>query len=84
MSKKNHITIPIVDIKMESKKKSKCPMCNKKLCLTDIICKCGKKFCMLHRQPESHNCTFDIAGEKNSILCQNSIRLECSKIECKI
>ena len=34
-------------------------MCKKRANHLDIVCKCGQKFCMEHRQPESHKCTFD-------------------------
>lgn len=37
----------------------KCSVCNKKANGLGIICKCGLKFCMEHRMPEEHNCTFD-------------------------
>lgn len=31
--------------------------CRKKLTLTDIECKCGKRFCMNHRLPFDHSCS---------------------------
>lgn len=31
--------------------------CRKKLTITDIGCKCGKRFCMNHRLPMEHSCT---------------------------
>lgn len=31
--------------------------CRKKLTITDIGCKCGKRFCMNHRLPMEHACT---------------------------
>lgn len=37
----------------------KCPTCQKKANNLDIICKCGGQFCMAHRMPEDHGCTFD-------------------------
>ena len=39
------------------KKANKCNLCKKKMSLTmsNIICDCGKCFCLLHRLPESHN-----------------------------
>ena len=48
--------------KDDSKKKTKrCNhiTCNKKLVMFDFICKCDNHFCMQHRNPEDHNCTFD-------------------------
>jgi len=33
--------------------------CNKKLKLSDLSCKCEKRFCINHRLPESHHCVYD-------------------------
>ena len=41
------------------KKKNRCPVCNKKMGLMPFECKCGKSFCILHKDPEAHNCTYD-------------------------
>lgn len=38
---------------------NRCPVCNKKANMLGIICKCGQTFCMEHRMPEMHKCTFD-------------------------
>ena len=36
-------------------------LCNKKIPLLfdDVTCKCGHSFCLTHRLPEMHNCSFD-------------------------
>ena len=34
-------------------------MCKHKLGLMEMVCKCGKKFCVSHIQFENHKCTFD-------------------------
>ena len=47
-----------------SKKKCSFKGCKKKLKLTDMVCKCGKRFCSLHRLPETHNCSWDPKSEK--------------------
>lgn len=31
--------------------------CTKKLKLSDMDCRCGKRFCLKHRLPEDHNCS---------------------------
>ena len=41
------------------KNTSRCWQCKKKVGLTPIECRCNYVFCMTHRDPESHNCTFD-------------------------
>lgn len=46
----------ITPIKIEKKR---CPICRKRANHLDIICQCGGQFCMEHRMPEDHQCTFD-------------------------
>jgi len=43
------------------KKKPRCSFegCNKKLTITDLECRCGNKYCQLHRVAESHHCSFN-------------------------
>ena len=36
----------------------KCYYCNKK-CLFTFKCSCENEFCMKHRMPEDHKCTYD-------------------------
>ena len=49
----------------KKKKKNRCQFegCKKKLTITSFECSCSKKFCAIHRLPESHNCTFDYKKE---------------------
>jgi predicted nucleic acid binding AN1-type Zn finger protein len=35
------------------------PECRKKLKLSDMECRCGKRFCLKHRLPEDHVCSID-------------------------
>ena len=37
--------------------------CGKKLTLTSIRCKCEKKYCMAHRLPEEHACSYDFKAD---------------------
>ncbi|GFU39117.1 zinc finger A20 and AN1 domain-containing stress-associated protein 9 [Nephila pilipes] len=39
--------------------KRKCFVCNKKLGLTAITCRCGGLFCSVHRYDKEHDCSFD-------------------------
>ena len=41
--------------------------CKKKLKLTDMSCVCGKTFCINHRLPESHCCSYDFTKDKIKI-----------------
>ena len=49
--------------------KPRCSFCNKKLKMIHFNCKCNHKFCILHQNPHSHNCSFN-----NKKLCQETIK----------
>jgi len=60
---------------------NKCNFCNKKLNLIQIEisnCKCCKKFCDLHRLPETHNCV-EIKNIGN--ILRDKLKLNLEKIE---
>ncbi len=73
MTKKMEVTDKVIETKepivenpkKEKKKKKKKPKrcqmegCKKKLPITAYDCRCEKRFCSLHSNAESHNCTFD-------------------------
>jgi len=49
---------------VEATKKSKKPRCfmedcNAKLKLSDMVCRCEKRYCLKHRLPEDHMCSVD-------------------------
>ena len=52
---------PKKEKKKKKKKPKRCQMegCRKKLPITAYDCRCEKRFCSLHSNAESHNCTFD-------------------------
>jgi len=52
---------PVKEIKLPVLKTNRCSHseCKRKLLLTDITCKCEKRYCTSHRHPESHMCAFD-------------------------
>lgn len=65
---------------MLKRKKNICahPECKKRISLVDMLsskCKCDKVFCILHRLPESHKCTFDYTKEYDR-------EKEISKMKC--
>ena len=37
---------------------NKCIVCKKRK-LTNMVCRCGKTTCIVHRNAESHNCQYD-------------------------
>jgi predicted nucleic acid binding AN1-type Zn finger protein len=56
------------DIPKQSRK-AVCVCCPAKLKLTDFACgKCKNRFCMSHRLPEAHACTFDFKEEGKKLL----------------
>jgi predicted nucleic acid binding AN1-type Zn finger protein len=42
--------------------------CNTKLKLTDFDCRCSNRFCMKHRLPESHDCSYDFKKDKINLV----------------
>jgi len=48
------------------KNKKRCSFkdCKKKLKLTDIECRCKKRFCIKHRLPELHNCEWNAKSKE--------------------
>ena len=42
--------------------------CNAKLKLTDFNCRCSNRFCMKHRLPESHDCSYDFKKDKINLV----------------
>ena len=61
--------------------KTRCDQCKKKLSLTDVACKCDKSFCMAHRHPELHACTFDFVKENQIRLERLNPRVVANKLE---
>jgi len=45
------------------KQSKRCSQCTKKLGIMEYICKCEKRFCISHLQPQEHSCTFDYRKE---------------------
>ena len=54
--------------------------CKKSLFTFDFHCKCGKHFCLKHKDPCDHNCDFDYkAQHKKDIIKQNPV-VVCEKV----
>ena len=69
------------DLPKDSRKKT-CVCCPTKLKLTDLACgKCKARFCMSHRLPEAHKCTFDYKGEGAKILEARNPLVAGSKLD---
>ena len=65
---------------MESTKKNKCAHCRKKLGMMAFECKCGKMFCILHKDPEAHNCTYDFKGKSRERLGEQLVKVVADKV----
>lgn len=50
------------------KKRCACGGCKKKLSLSDFDCRCGMRFCGIHRAPETHACNFNFAAAGKALL----------------
>ena len=60
-----------------SKKRCSAEGCNIKLTFVNSHeCKCGLKFCLKHRLPESHSCKFDFKTHDKIELINNTARLK--------
>ena len=49
------------------KQQKRCAFCHRKLGMIEFNCPCSDHFlfCIHHRLPEMHNCTYDFIKEKN-------------------
>ena len=52
----------------EGKGQKKCRVCNHKLLLSDMACRCGIRHCSAHRLPEDHQCQFDHCAREKTLL----------------
>ena len=55
--------------------------CKRKLMLTDITCKCNVRFCMTHRMPEVHNCSYDFKSAGRGLIEKANPKVDGNKIE---
>ncbi len=59
---------------------TRCLICNKKIKLTDIKCKCDIFYCSLHKYPEQHNCTYDYKKESRELIKKFNPKIIPNKI----
>ena len=77
---KDNIENKIIKVNKKKKNKNKCALCNKKLPLMPIVCKCGYKFCGIHRHPEDHQCSFDYKTQQQKLLRDKNPQIISNKI----
>ena len=58
----------------------RCPICKKKSHLS-FKCKCGKEFCIRHRYPEEHSCSYDKVKEQLEQLKKDNPKIVPSKLD---
>lgn len=65
---------------MKPNEATRCFFCKKKqLILLD--CRCNYKFCITHKSPEDHNCSFDYKELGKKMLIKNNPKVINSKVE---
>ena len=66
------MTLSTVAEKAAPEKKARCfaADCKKKLSAIDFDCRCGHRFCGLHRQAEDHKCTHNWKADGHRVLGQ--------------
>lgn len=55
--------------------------CKKKLLLSDQACKCKERYCMAHRMPEEHACSFDYKAAGKALLTAANPKVDGQKFE---
>ncbi|SBT87471.1 zinc finger protein, putative [Plasmodium malariae] len=61
--------------------KTKCFLCNKRIGLLGIKCRCEHYFCALHRYADTHNCTFDYKKYYKDQLMKNNVKVVADKVK---
>lgn len=78
--KKKLTAVPEQVIVVEQTDFEKCWCCEKKIGLLGFGCKCGYKFCGLHRVPETHHCQIDYKRTDRKKLEAANPKLESQKL----
>jgi len=72
----------LVDKPASEKKKARCSAsdCKKKLTMLDFDCRCGHKYCAIHRQAEDHQCTHNWKADANKTLGKQLVSCVSEKL----
>lgn len=62
------------------KRKDKCNVCNARLGLCAIQCRCGGYYCAIHRYDKEHNCTYDYKSMGAAEIQKNNPRIVAEKV----
>jgi AN1-type zinc finger protein 5/6 len=63
-----------------SQAKLKCPVCGLNANYLGITCRCGQVYCMKHRQPEDHHCSFDYKNYDRTRLMKQMTQFQQPKV----
>ena len=55
--------------------------CKKKIDMMPFTCKCGKKFCIKHKNPQSHCCSYDYKNHMKQNLEISLVKAIKRKVE---
>lgn len=71
----------MIEAPNQKQQKPRCalPECNKKLKLSDLQCRCEKRFCLNHRLPEQHICSLNYKNV-NPIKLESCVREKVIRI----
>lgn len=58
----------------------KCALCQKKVGIFGVECKCKLIFCSRHRLPEMHQCSFDFKSKGKDQLMKDLVKIQNNKI----
>ena len=67
--------------KTTQKPLNRCHNCRKKIGIYGFSCKCKGYYCIIHRFPETHECSFDYKKEGKLKLTKENPMILASKIE---
>lgn len=62
--------------------KNKCELCNKKVKITAVVCKCGRNLCSMHVDPQKHDCKFDYRRAARETLEKRNPVILPDKVDC--
>ena len=71
----------VADAKPPPVDHKRCNVCKKRLLLTSTACRCGLKFCEMHRYPEEHECTYDYKAEGRKALEKQLVSVGAKKFQ---
>lgn len=63
---------------------NRCHICNKKVGLLGFTCRCGGRFCGVHRYPEVHSCKWDFKTSGRVVLAKENPVCKADKLDNRL